>query len=112
MRLSHDEQLSLLKATHICFGESAQIWVFGSRADDSKRGGDIDLYIETDLTVDIVKAKLAFRKSIWPTFGEQKIDLVVHQRHLEGARSAGDHERGDHTALGRARLADDGGPWV
>lgn len=80
MRLT-DEQIScLISATHRCFGDSADIWLFGSRVDDAKRGGDIDLYIETDLDSGTVMAKLQMRELIWPLFGEQKIDILVRSR--------------------------------
>lgn len=32
------------------FGADAKIWLFGSRADDSKRGGDVDLFVEATST--------------------------------------------------------------
>jgi UDP-N-acetyl-D-galactosamine dehydrogenase len=31
---------------HQHLGASAAIWLFGSRIDDRKRGGDVDLYVE------------------------------------------------------------------
>ncbi len=80
MRLTKQQISSLIYATHLCFGETADIWLFGSRVDDSKKGGDIDLYIETDLEKNTVAAKLNMRKLIWPVFGEQKIDIVVRSR--------------------------------
>lgn len=83
MRITDLQKQALLDATHQCFGESAQIWLFGSRAKDDTSSGDIDLYIETDLPENIVQAKLDFRSVIRPVFGDQKIDLVVHRRHLE-----------------------------
>lgn len=46
MRLK-PEQITLIKsviARH--FGEAARIWLFGSRVDDARRGGDVDLYVE------------------------------------------------------------------
>jgi len=83
MRITDLQKQALLDATHQAFGETAQIWLFGSRVHDETSGGDIDLYIECDLPEYVVKAKLAFRKIIRPVFGDQKIDLIVHRRHLE-----------------------------
>lgn len=46
MRLTA-EQVQFIKATiarH--FGPEARVWLFGSRVDDARRGGDVDLYVE------------------------------------------------------------------
>lgn len=96
MRLNREQIDSLVKATHSCFGNSAQIWLFGSRVDDSKKGGDIDLYIETDKEEGIIVAKFEMLGSIWPVFGDQKIDILVRRRNLpcsamhEIAKSSGE----------------------
>ena len=80
MRLTKQQINSLLSAAHQAFGDNADIWLFGSRVDDSKRGGDIDLYIETDLETGTVAAKLTMRRLIWDLFGDQKIDILVRSR--------------------------------
>ncbi len=80
MRLTHPEIECLVKATKASFGENADIWLFGSRVDDNKKGGDIDLYIETDLEEGTVAAKLEMRGLIWSVFGDQKIDILVRRR--------------------------------
>ncbi len=41
------QQSTIRTAVAETFGEDANIWLFGSRVDDNKRGGDIDLLIET-----------------------------------------------------------------
>lgn len=47
MRLS-DEQIAIIRqVVHAVAGENAHILVFGSRLDDSRRGGDVDLLLET-----------------------------------------------------------------
>jgi len=79
MRLT-PEQLSVIRiAVAETFGDTASIWLFGSRVDDSKRGGDIDLLIETrqsDIAA-IVKAELALLTKLHMQLGEQKIDVLV-----------------------------------
>lgn len=83
MRLEKHQIQVLIESTHLHFGNNASIWLFGSRTDDEKHGGDIDLYIETDLENGIVDAKLKMRSSIWPAFGDQKIDILVRSRKQE-----------------------------
>ncbi len=45
MRLTDGEQDSIKRIIAKVFGEDAQILLFGSRIDDSKRGGDVDVYV-------------------------------------------------------------------
>lgn len=80
MRLKPNEVAILLSIGHSCFGESASIWLFGSRTDDNKRGGDIDLYIETDQKGGLVASKLKMLGALEDYFGEQKIDLLIRSR--------------------------------
>ncbi len=80
MRLTKREVEALIQGARSSFGEDAKIWLFGSRVDDTKKGGDIDLYIETDKESGLVAAKLEMLGSIWSTFGEQKIDILVRSR--------------------------------
>lgn len=56
------------------FGVDARIWLFGSRADDSQKGGDVDLYVESE-TVDLMR-KLRCRAALTDLF-DLKVDLVV-----------------------------------
>lgn len=80
MRLTDHQKTTILNACQRYFSD-AKCWLFGSRVDDQKRGGDIDLYIETtesDVNK-IVAAKLAFLVALNRELGEQKIDVVIHQ---------------------------------
>ena len=56
------------------------LWVFGSRTDPNRKGGDIDLYVETnaDTTDEAIKMKLSFLSSLEEEIGEQKTDLVLN----------------------------------
>lgn len=56
-----------------------KLWLFGSRLDLSKKGGDIDLYIETNIdNVDTaVDRKIAFLSNLKKEIGDQKIDVVL-----------------------------------
>ena len=56
-----------------------KLWLFGSRVDSSKKGGDIDLYIETNIDIyDIAfDKKIAFLLNLKKEVGDQKIDVVL-----------------------------------
>ena len=47
MRLTETQRQSIKSAVTSVIGEESRVWLFGSRVDDAKRGGDIDLYVET-----------------------------------------------------------------
>lgn len=80
MRLAA-EQISVIKqAAARFFGADVSVLQFGSRADDSKPGGDIDLYIEThkeDIT-EIVRAEIAFLADVKGKPSDQEIEIFVN----------------------------------
>ena len=78
MRLTHHEVEVMKSTAHKMFGEDVRVWLFGSRTDDSKRGGDIDLYVETAAMLDSPGlAACRFNAELQMQLGEQKIDVLV-----------------------------------
>ncbi|NUM80684.1 nucleotidyltransferase domain-containing protein [bacterium] len=74
MRLRPDEILSIKNTVEEIL-PGAKVYLFGSRVDDSKKGGDIDLLIVTNEKVDFKKQS----KIDWilqQKLGEQKIDIL------------------------------------
>ena len=76
MRLRHSE-IEAITSTFKEVFQSGQIYLFGSRVDDSLRGGDIDLYIQTDNIDNLLEKKIEFLVSLKRKIGEQKIDVVI-----------------------------------
>ena len=75
MRLSTKE-ISLIKdRVQSIFGE-AVVYLFGSRVDDTKKGGDIDLYIVSKTTDGLFKKKLVL-KTILEDVLYKPVDIVV-----------------------------------
>ena len=79
MRLSDREREILRQAAKTCFEPDVVIRLFGSRLDDSRRGGDIDLLLETRITdtKSIARAHLRFLSEVNSFLGEQKIDVLI-----------------------------------
>ncbi len=74
MRLTVNE-ITLLKEKLALLSREAKLYLFGSRVDDSKRGGDIDLLVVSKKVTkkDLRKLRVAFFK----VFGEQKLDIIL-----------------------------------
>ena len=74
MRLSEIEKTTIVNAI-LEKDKNAQIFLFGSRTDDFKKGGDIDILVQSDRIglLEIVKIKSTIFKNI----PEQKIDLLI-----------------------------------
>lgn len=81
VRLSSKQIQRLKQAISTHFGENASVTVFGSRVDDSRRGGDYDFFVETtaDDADEVIASKLKVLVDLHasPEFEEEKIDLVV-----------------------------------
>ncbi|MGI2026458.1 nucleotidyltransferase family protein [Endozoicomonas acroporae] len=74
MRLTTEEQNAIRKVIHQA-DPQAQIWLFGSRANDQAKGGDIDLLILSKTLG--LKDRAGIRLALYDLIGEQKIDLVI-----------------------------------
>lgn len=77
MRLSKYEKKVIKQKCEQLFGKGSQIYLFGSRTDDSKRGGDIDLFIIPTEKNDLYEKKIKFLVQLDISIGEQKIDLII-----------------------------------
>lgn len=78
MRLTSFEA-SAIKDIFLNVFEDGEIYLFGSRVDDTKRGGDIDLFIKLPYSInpnDLFDKKSQFRLQLYERIGEQKIDIV------------------------------------
>ena len=74
MRLKDFEQDAILSTVQ-GLDINARVYLFGSRVDDSKKGGDIDLLVMSDkLTRD---DKRTIIMKLYEFLGEQKIDLLL-----------------------------------
>lgn len=77
MRLTQQQQRVITEAAAETFGPDANVILFGSRVDDRKRGGDIDLLVECPQPVanaGLAAARMAAR--IQRRLGDRKIDVL------------------------------------
>lgn len=83
MRLEPAEINAIKAAAAFAFGANATVRLFGSRTDDRRRGGDIDLHIEVDAEIDEWRAKCRFEDNLFARIEPQKVDVIVHRRGSE-----------------------------
>jgi len=68
-------QIKNLKNTTLALDVNAKIFLFGSRVNDTKKGGDIDLLILSDVLKKESVRKI--KRSFFNLFGEQRLDIVL-----------------------------------
>ena len=78
MRISLEQKQAIHQIVADLCGSTAQVRLFGSRIDDSAKGGDIDLLVELDNPVDSpadLAAKLSVK--IMRLCHGRKVDVVI-----------------------------------
>jgi predicted nucleotidyltransferase len=94
MRLNPVQVDMLKQIAAEVFGPQAGLTLFGSRADDTRRGGDIDLYVTgvNEPLGKLLDEKLLFLVKAKRALGDQRIDLVFapapHEPYLPIHRAA------------------------
>ena len=78
MRLTPSQIRAIKAAVADVIGLDSRVWLFGSRVDDSLRGGDIDLLIETDEAVpNRIKLLCKLEAALVRGLGDRKIDILL-----------------------------------
>jgi predicted nucleotidyltransferase len=76
MRITENEKNVIVKAVKNV-DPKAKVWLFGSRTNDNKKGGDIDIAIFSKKIRHDVMQEIKVRRFICNKIGEQKIDIVT-----------------------------------
>ena len=80
MRVSNYLREEIKNASNIAFGE-ADLILFGSRVDGSKKGGDFDIAVVKEMSVESFKeAKVQFFKYLILKDLDLPIDLVLYSK--------------------------------
>ena len=84
MRISEPQIQSIKHVIADLLGSQVQIRLFGSRLNDEARGGDIDIYIHSDVPIDrpaftsaLIQARLIRQ------IGERKVDIILDAPNLK-----------------------------
>lgn len=78
MRLTHEQIHTIVMTVHGIVGEDVEVRLFGSRLDDTRRGGDLDLLLISQrrlarLALAEIKAKLEARLHL-------PVDLLAYSK--------------------------------
>ena len=83
MRLSAAERRAVENASREMLPTGTRVLLFGSRLDDSRRGGDIDLLVELPDPLsadDTVERRTRFTARLYRLLEERRIDVVMTQQ--------------------------------
>jgi len=75
LRLS-DKEIALIKSNSQKLFGDALVYIFGSRIDESKRGGDIDIYIDAKEKKDLFRKKLRLKSMLEDSL-YKPVDVIV-----------------------------------
>ena len=76
MRLTPHEIQTIRQVSKEIYSETVEVYLFGSRTDDTKRGGDIDLLVRTSSAKQGILARIRMAAQLKWLLGGQKIDIV------------------------------------
>lgn len=78
MRLTEETKNTIIESIRWYFPQVEKIILFGSRVDDSKRGGDIDILVQTPLASSAAfEGKIRAVSAMQLKLGEQRLDLLT-----------------------------------
>ncbi|MCX6150747.1 MAG: nucleotidyltransferase domain-containing protein [Ignavibacteriales bacterium] len=78
MRLNEFEKGIIKNTAKEIFGEDTEIFIFGSRVDDTLKGGDIDIYLKCLNKENLLDKKIKYLIKLEKLLGEQKIDVIIN----------------------------------
>lgn len=82
MRISTIEHAAIQVAAAELLPAGFRVALFGSRTDDKRRGGDLDLLIEPPVAMDpqaVVEMRTRLAARLYRVLGERRIDIIVTQ---------------------------------
>jgi Nucleotidyltransferase domain. len=78
-----DEEIEIIKEVAIeIFGEDAKVYIFGSRVDLTKKGGDIDIFIETQKEVSL-NQEIEFLAKLEIKGVERSVDVLIKAKNRD-----------------------------
>lgn len=89
MRLTDEQRHAIAQTARDVFAPGTTVLLFGSRANDHQRGGDIDLLIETPepmTPAELVDHRTRFVSRLYRLLEEQRIDAVITARNQADSR--------------------------
>ena len=83
MRLNASQRIAIQQAAREALPAGTAVYLFGSRTDDARRGGDIDLLVESApelAPLELVQRRTRFAARLYRLLDEQRIDILMAQR--------------------------------
>jgi hypothetical protein len=77
MRLRAKDREQIKQIAQEVFGAGSRVFLFGSRIDPQRKGGDVDLYVIPARRDSLFNRKLTFLARLKLRLGDRKIDVVL-----------------------------------